>query len=445
MFPAIKSFFEEFTLPRSVNSAALALVPKMQGASTLPHYRPISCCNVLYKVITKILTNRMKDFMPTLVSNTQAAFVKGRKIGDHVLLAQALVKDYHISRGAPRIAFKLDISKAFDTLSWDYLFALLLLQGFHPTFIQWLRICITGSMISVKVNGSLEGYFRCCSGLKQGDPLSPYLFVLAMEGFTACINRATSSPDFKFHSNTKEAGVSHLIFADDVLLFCNGDDDSVRILLDAVGQFSAMSGLHLNPSKCFSFFGNVPSATQDFAIAVSRFNRGTLPVSYLGLPLISGRLCNRDCQPLISKLCGRFEVWSNKFISQAGRAQLITAVIYGLQAHWSLYLFLPKKILNRIQGIMAKFLWKGSVEGSCFYKVAWHQCCLRKNEGGLGFKELLSWNKAAVMFQVWRIITNCDDSLWLKWFYSCWLKNRAFWTTHIPQKSSWAMLGINNF
>lgn len=346
---AVLCFFENNTLPRIVNSAALTLIPKTSNASSLTHYRPISCCNVLYKVITKMLTTRMKHVMPGLVSSNQTAFVEG-------------------------------------------------------------------------------------------------LFVLAMEALTACINRKTHSPDFKFHSRTKGAGISHLIFADDVLLFCHGDNDSIRCLLEAVDEFASISGLSPNPSKSMVFFGNVPSAVQDFTIALSKFNRGTLPVNYLGLPLISGKLFTRDCQPLTSRLCSKFEAWTCRFISQAGRAQLIQSVVFGIQNNWSMYMFLPKSVIKRIQSQMARFLWSGKIVGPCFFKVAWEVCCLRKCEGGLGFKELLSWNASAILFQVCRIINSNSnsDSLWLKWVHTAFLKDKAFWSMNVPAKCSWGLRKILN-
>lgn len=441
---AINLFFINSFMPRRVNSAAIVLVPKVATASNISQFRPISCCNVIYKVVSKILAQRMKNVMPRLVSPSQTAFIHGRKLGDHILLAQALCKDYHLNSGPPRIAFKLDISKAFDSLNWDFLFDLLRIQGFHQKFIGWLKACISSSMVSVKVNGALEGYFNCSSGLKQGDPISPYLFVLAMEALSVCINLETQSPQFRFHSRTKNAEISHLIFADDVMLFCYGDNDSVSAMLRAVNRFAEMSGLVTNPAKCVTFFGNVPTAVQDFTIAVSGFNRGVLPVVYLGLPLISGKLHKRDCQPLITKICNKFEHWSSKIISQAGRGQLIKSVIFGIQNHWSGHLFLPKLILKRIQGYMARFLWCGRIRGPCHFKVAWKTCCLRKDEGGLGFKELLSWNDSAVLLQLWRIITNKDDSLWIRWVHRVLLTRSAFWTTNVPSKCSWGLRKILN-
>ena len=138
------------------------------------------------------------------------------------------------------------------------------------------------------------------------------------------------------------------------------------------------------------------------------------------------------------------ETWGNKYISQAGRAQLIRSIIYGLQGHWSDCLFLPKNILKKIQSIMAKFLWKGTQQGPCFYKVAWKHCCLKKTEGGLGFKELLGWNQCVLQWQIWRIIRQEEHSLWLIWISKYLLRRRAFWTMQVPDKCSWGLRKILN-
>lgn len=105
-------------------------------------------------------------------------------------------------------------------------------------------------------------------------------------------------------------------------------------------------------------------------------------------------------------------------------------------------MFLPKKVIKVIQSMMAKFLWKGSITGSCYYKISWQQCCLRKTEGGLGFKELLGWNQSAVCLQVWRIINYKEDSLWVHWFHKFLLRNKAFWTMAVPTHCSWGVRKI---
>lgn len=111
-------------------------------------------------------------------------------MGDNIFLAQFLCRDYHLQRGSPKFACKLDVRKAFDSLNWEFIWKAMHCMNFPPGFINWIKPCITTCMYSVKINGSLEGYFKAASGLRQGDPLSPYLFVIAMEVLNACMKNS---------------------------------------------------------------------------------------------------------------------------------------------------------------------------------------------------------------------------------------------------------------
>lgn len=300
-------------------------------------------------------------------------------------------------------------------------------MNFPVKFIAWIRTCICDCMHSVKINGSIEGYFKGGSGLRQGCPLSPYLFVLTMEVLNSCISTAISKGDFQFHWKTKELNLTHLVFADDLILFCKGECESIQLLFEGVKFFSELSGMHSNPSKCMCYFGNVDRFTKLFALHISRFSEGSLPMSYLGLPLITGALKSRHCSPLISRIACKINLWTCKFISQAGRIQLINSVLFGIQSYWAMYIFLPGAVLKKIQCMLSKFLWKGSISGHCLYKIAWADCCFAKSEGGLGFKNLQKWNDSAILYQLWRII-NKTNSIWVNWLFAYDLKRGNFWT-----------------
>lgn len=429
---AILWFFKHCHLPRCVNATAIALIPKQDCPSKMSHFRHISCCNVVYKCIAKLLAKRLKVVILVLISPNQSAFVPKRVIKDNVMLAQALCRNYHLKTGPAKCAMKLDISKAFDTLNWSFLFAAMEIMDFPPLFITWIKTCITTSMYSVKINGSLEGFFEGKSGIRQGDPISPYLFLIAMEVCSACIRQSTSVPSFQHHWGTKSLNITHLAFADDLLLFCKGETASITAIMEGIRTFSRISGLQLNQSKCSIFFGNVTSNVIDLALQHTGFVEGTLPITYLGLPLISGKLSARKCAPLISKLCARIEIWTCRFLSIAGRLQLIKSVLFAIQGYWAMYLFLPKGVLKKIHCILAKFLWGGNSTSNSHHKVSWMECCTPMHEGGLGIRDLFEWNQAAILHHVWRIIHSPDNSLWLQWWHGFLMRNKGFWTMKMP-------------
>lgn len=146
---AVQSFFIKGFLPKGLNSTILALVPKKQEAKVMKDYRPISCCNILYKLISKILANRLKSILPKCITWNQYAFIKERLLMENVLLATELVKDYHKETISPRCAMKIDISKAFDSVQWSFLINTLKALGLPERFIHWVSLCITTASFSV--------------------------------------------------------------------------------------------------------------------------------------------------------------------------------------------------------------------------------------------------------------------------------------------------------
>ncbi|WZZ63719.1 hypothetical protein YC2023_075089 [Brassica napus] len=156
---AIKSFFLYGFLPTGVNSTILALIPKKNPAQTMRDYRSISCCNLIYKVISKILANRLKTILLVAIEPNQSAFIKGRLLSENVLLDNELVNGYHLPSISDRCTIKLDISKAFDTVKWSFITAVLPAMGLPCQFIRWIYLCVSTASFSVAINGELEGFF----------------------------------------------------------------------------------------------------------------------------------------------------------------------------------------------------------------------------------------------------------------------------------------------
>ncbi|KAL2248024.1 UNVERIFIED_CONTAM: hypothetical protein Sindi_2654700 [Sesamum indicum] len=216
---AVLEFFSTGKLLKEVNSTLLALIPKVHTPMTVGDFRPISCCNVLYKIIAKLLVERLRVVLDKIISPCQGAFIPGRSIGDNIMLAQELLTGYNQVRLPPRCTLKVDIRKAYDTVEWDFLFAVLQLFGFPQTFTRWIEECVTTAAFSIDLNGNPHGFFAGARGLRQGDPLSPYLFVLVMEVLhLGLLQLIEQDLQFFYHWKCEPAKLFQLGFADDLLL-----------------------------------------------------------------------------------------------------------------------------------------------------------------------------------------------------------------------------------
>ncbi|KAL0292059.1 UNVERIFIED_CONTAM: Transposon TX1 uncharacterized protein [Sesamum radiatum] len=280
---AIIDFFKKGRLLKQLNATLLTLIPKVRTPHSVAEFRPISCCNVIYKVITKILVSRIRESLDLLISPSQNAFVPGRLISDNVLLAQELFSGYNQCRLPPRCALKVDLRKAYDTVEWDFLIATLQLFGFPATFIRWIEECVTSAHYSVVVNGGVHGFFAGARGLRQGDPMSPYLFVLVMEVLHMILQQLIEQDgEFRYHWRCQDLKLFQLSFADDLILLCKADVRSVNLFSRGLDLFASLSGLHTNPQKSQLIISKAASGLRDSLLATLGFQRGPPPAQIPG-------------------------------------------------------------------------------------------------------------------------------------------------------------------
>lgn len=219
MVTAVKDFFVNPGLSRQVNSTVIALLPKVVGAANLSEFWPISLCNTIYKVIAKIIGARLKRLTPHVVQRNQVGFVKGRLLCENVLLASELVSGFNKPGITTRGCLQIDISKAYDNVDWEYMLNVLEAFDLPPIFIQWITACIASPHYSVAFNGELVGFFPGKKGLRQGDPISSSLFVMAMDILSKNIDTAAQAHSFRPHPKCRYPLITHLSFADDMLIF----------------------------------------------------------------------------------------------------------------------------------------------------------------------------------------------------------------------------------
>nr|GEY83612.1 hypothetical protein [Tanacetum cinerariifolium] len=419
--------------PDEINATIISLVPKVAAPSKVSDYRPIACCNVIYKIISKVICNKLKGVLGFLVDENQSAFISSRQISDNIMLSQELIRNNHRNRGPAKCSFKINIEKAYDSMEWVFLSSSLKHFGFPELMVKWIMNCIKSTSFTVNVNGDHTGFFKGKRGLRQGDPLSPYLFTLFMEVFNLVLRREIDKNlAFRYHWQCKEIKLTHLCFVDDLLLFCNGDSCSVAVLKKVISTFGGLSGLLPNFAKSTVFFANVREVSRLRIIDIMPFCVGSLPVRYLGVPLISKRLYVKDYHLLIDKARKRLLDWKNKSLSFAGRLQLIMSVLSLMQVYWASIFILPSAIANDIERLIRYFLWNYVVFKRGKACVNWNSVCKPKVKGGLGIKSLDSWNKALMSKHIWNIITQ-KESLWVRWINTYRLKGRIFGMSRIRE------------
>jgi hypothetical protein len=215
----VLEFFSSGKLLKETNATIITLAPKKKNPSSMSDYRPISCCSVVYKCITKILANRLRPGLEDIISLNQGAFIPNRSIAENILLAQEIVSDYHKDSGRPRCTLKVDLMKAYDSISWAFILHCLRCFGAPLRFVKWIKECISSPCFTIALNGSLVGFLLGRKGLRQGDPISHYLFVIAMEMFSLLLTEAaTTDLRFSFDPKCHSLGLTHLCFANDLLI-----------------------------------------------------------------------------------------------------------------------------------------------------------------------------------------------------------------------------------
>ena len=380
----------------------------------------------VYKVVSKLLASRLLPVLVEIISPHQSAFMPDRLLGENVLLATDLVQGYNRQDSEAKAMLKVDLKKAFDSVRWDFVLAALRALDIPLQFIEWISECICSPSFTISINGKAEGNFRSSRGLRQGDPLSPYLFVLAMEVFSNLLLSRFEAGYIHYHPRTAELKVTHLMFADDVMIFFDGGSSSLHGVSEALEDFASWSGLRINATKTQLFTAGVNQIEAN-AMESFGFTAGSLPIRYLGLPLMSRKLKISEYEPLLDKLNRKFRSWTVRSLSFAGRTQLLTSVIMGTINFWISTFVLPKGCIRLIESMCARFLWSGDMDRRGQAKVSWATVCLPKAEGGLGLRSLTAWNTTLCLRYIWLLFSE-KVSLWSSWHRFHSLSHNSFWT-----------------
>ena len=290
---AVLDFLNSGNMNFELNYTNIVLIPRNKSPERMSDYRPISLCNIIYKIIFKIMANRLKHILPNLISLTQSAFVPGRLITDNVLVAYETLHSMHCKKKGKKgaLGLKLDISKACDRVKWAFLEKIMYKLGFPEAWIERVMSCVSTLSFLVCINGKAYDNIIPTRGLRQGDPLSPYLFLLCAKRFTALLTRAKEEGRLHGVSLCRRAPrITHLLFADDSLLFCQANQEEVQCITDTVQLYAASSGQCINFEKSFVYFSsNTKVAQREGTKAALGVKDVESFESYLGLPTLIGR------------------------------------------------------------------------------------------------------------------------------------------------------------
>ena len=287
--PDFLRFLDEFQangiFPKGGNASFIALIPKVFDPQSLNEYRPISLIGCVYKIVSKLLANRLKRIMPFIIDERQTAFIAGRQLLHSVIIANETV-DEAIRGQKTCLVFKVDFERAYDSVLWNFLLYMLRRLGFYNKWIQWIDGCLKSASVSVLVNGSPTSEFIPQRGLRQGDPLAPLLFNIVDEALMGLIREAVKNQLFyAFTMGKNKVPVTILQYADDTIFFGEATLQNVKVIKAILRAFELASGLKINYAK--SSFGVVGKSEQWCKEAAELLNCKILhiPFTYLGIPI----------------------------------------------------------------------------------------------------------------------------------------------------------------
>ena len=326
----VQAFFASGELDDRINQTNICLIPKTERPKNMSEFRKISLCNISYKIISKALSSRLKKGLPKLVSEAQSAFVARRLITDNILVAHEM---FHALRTNPSckekfVAVKTDMSKAYDQVEWSFLETLMEKMGFDDRWIQLIMRCISSVSYKVLINGEAKGNIIPSRGLRQGDPLSPFLFILCTEVLISQIQLAEREKKISGIKIARESPpISHLLFADDSLFFCRAEQSACSELMRIMDVYRKASGKKMNKSKSSVMFGSkvVASVKNDLKRSLDINQDGGMGM-YLGLP---EKICGSKKQVFSfvqERLNDRTNSWSSKLLSKGGNEVQIKSV-----------------------------------------------------------------------------------------------------------------------
>jgi len=370
-----------------LNGAQMVLLRKTQSPTRLQDYRPISLIHSFSKLFAKCLARRLAPYLKDIVALNQSAFIKDRSIHDNFCSVQLACRWLHSKKFAT-VLLKVDIAKAFDSVAWNFLLEVLQFIGFPRRWREWIAILLSTASTKVLLNGRPGRRIAHARGLRQGDPISPMLFVIVMEVLNSLIRAADQHMMLTPLPGTAIAHRASL-YADDLVVLLAPTVPDLRCFRQILMLFAGASGLVTNMEKCAltpiqCSEEMIHTALQEFPCVLASF-----PCRYLGIPLSLPRLRRADELAVIDSIAARIPTWKAGLLTSAGRVLLTKVTLSAIPVHLSIACCLSQWAIQQIDKRRRAFLWVGAEDvsgGKC--KVAWNMVSRPTHLGGLGVLDM---------------------------------------------------------
>ena len=399
----LNSYNEAFCkgqLSISQRRGVICLIPKDDSnLIELSNWRPLTLLNVDYKILAKIIGRRIESVLPTLIHSDQTGFIKGRFIGQNVRLLNDLMT-YAESNNLPGILLFIDFRKAFDTIEWDFIQKSIEMFNFGPNIRKWISILYTNVESGVMNAGFMTDYFKVSRGVRQGCPLSPLLFVLAVELLGLKIRQDQLCRGIKLPDG-QEAKISQ--FADDTTLIVE-DTASLKAAMNAINSFGSISGLQLNEKKTKALW---IGASRKNTAEPLKFQCPKDPIKFLGTFLSHSEAQNNNNNFFIKirKMETKLNIWLSRDLTLFGRTMLAKSLGLSQLTYTASMLSVPELAIQQTQRKLFSFLWKNKRD-----KIKRQVLCRPLSRGGLGFPCFRTAIKALRLSWIGRLLNNSKDT-----------------------------------
>lgn len=332
---------------------------------------------------------------------------------DGIILAHEMIHSLKQTK-FPGMLLKVDLAKAYDKVDWKYMKEVLSTYGSNHEWVKWIGNLTSSAFFSILVNGSPSDPFSLSKGLRQGDPLSPFLFILLAEGLGRTLKEKRRTGELRsIDPHNSQIDQTHQQFVDDTMLMGIASVKEARVIKETLEEFNKASGLEINKGKFQLFFFNTQKEIKREIIRTLGFSEGLLLAKFLGAPMVEGNPKARQSKEMLDKMESKLRNWTFRSLNFPARLTLVKVVLQAMPMYLFLVIAAPKSVIKRIRAIQRNFLWGSSEIKQKWALVNWDTVCKPKKDGGLGLRDPEVANKIMSAKIWWRWVNHREEP-WAK-------------------------------